>query len=169
MGVRVLADKKRKFTILTEKPVDEANPTAAELNAGIEACLKVAEEGFVHSAADSTTVEFKAVCGDREQVFTDSNFTLTMSVVREYLAAGGVDPTGDALFAALKERGTTFWSYGRLTDKPALDPWEAGDEFYLGSKNTTDHPQTPTGGGWIMFPIPCTVQAGWPFGTVAGA
>ena len=167
MGVRVLADKKRKLTILTTKPEDEANPTADELNAGIEACLKVAEEGFVHSAADSSTIDFKAVCGDREEVLTDSNFTLTMSIVREYLAEGGVDPSGDALFAALKTRGTTFWAYGRMTDKPALEPWEAGDEFYLGTRATTDNLQTPTNPGWIMFNLPTKVQAGWPFGTVA--
>lgn len=170
MGVRVLADKKRKLTILTTAPADEANPTVTELNAGIEACLKVAEEGFVHSATDSTKVDFKAVCGDREQVFTDSNFQLSLSVVREYLAEGGVDPTGDALFAALNQRGVTFWAYGRMTDKPALDPWEAGDECYLGTRATTDNYQTPTAPGWIMFNIPCTVQAGWqPITVAAGA
>ena len=167
MGVRVLADKKHKLTILTTKPADEANPTVAELNAGIEACLKVAAEGFQHTAADSTTVEFKALCGDREQVYTDSNFTQAMTVVREYLAEGGIDPTGDELFEALKTRGVTVWTYGRLTDKPATDPWEAGDEFYLGTRATPDHPQVPDNPGWVSFRIPFAVQAGWPFGTVA--
>lgn len=169
MGVRVLADKKRKLTILTTKPANESAPTATELNAGIEACLKVAEEGFVHSAAASTTVPFKAVCGDSEEVFTDSNYELAMTVVREYLAEGGIDTTGDALFAALKTRGVTAWAYGRMTDKPATEEWEAGDEIYLGCRFSPDHAQTPTAPGWVMFPIPCKVQAGWPFITVAAA
>ena len=54
-----------------------------------------------------------------------------------------------------------------MTDKPALDPWEAGDECYLGTRATTDNYQTPTAPGWIMFNIPCTVQAGWQPITVA--
>lgn len=169
MAVKVLADKKHKLTILTTKPENEAAPTVAELEAGIEACMKVASEGFQHSPADSATVEFKALCGDREQVFTDSNYNQAMTVVRYYLAEGGVDPAEDELFEAVKVRGKTLWAYGRLTDKPATDPWEAGDEIYLGTKFTPDHPQVPDNPGWVSFRIPCTVQQGWPFITVAGA
>lgn len=36
-GIRVLADEHIKFTILTAKPANPAAPTAAELNAGIDA------------------------------------------------------------------------------------------------------------------------------------
>ena len=46
MGVRVLADKKHKFTILTTKPAIEASPTLVDLAAGIEACSKVLFDGF---------------------------------------------------------------------------------------------------------------------------
>ncbi len=168
MGVRVLADKRHKLTILTTKPANEAAPTLAELNGGIEACLKIASEGFSHTPADSTTVEFKALCGTREQVFTDSNFTQSMTVVRDYLVAGGTDPADDVLFNALKVRGTTLWAYGRLTDKNATDAWAAGDEIYLGTRFTPDHPQVPDNPGWVSFRIPCTVQDGWPFIAVAG-
>lgn len=167
MGVRVLADKKHKFTILTTKPEDEAAPTVTELEAGIEACLKVAAEGFQHTATDSTTVEFKALCGDREQVLTDNNYVQTMTVVRYYLAEGGIDPSDDELFEAVKNRGTELWAYGRMTDKPATEAWEAGDEIYLGTRFTTDTPQVPDNPGWVSFRIPCTVQAGWPFITAA--
>ncbi len=163
MGVRVLADKRHKLTILTTKPANEAAPKLAELNAGIEACLKVASEGFSHTPADSATVEFKALCGTREQVFTDSNFTLAMTVVRYYLVAGGTDPADDVLFNALKVRGTTLWAYGRLTDKLATAVWATGDEIYLGTRFTPDHAQVPDNPGWISFRIPCTVQDGWPF------
>ncbi len=167
MGVKVLADRKHKLTILTTKPANEAAPTAAELNAGIEACLKVASEGFSHSPADSTTLEFKPLCGVREQVYTDTNFTQAMTVVRYYLTAGGIDPTDDALFTAVKTRGTTLWAYGRLTDKAATAAWAAGDEIYLGTRFTPDHPQVPDNPGWVSFRIPCAVQDGWPFIAVA--
>lgn len=166
MGVKVLADKKHKLTILTTKPANEQAPTAAELNAGIEACMKVATEGFAHSPADSTTMEFKPLCGVKETVYTDSNFTQAMTVVRMYLAGGGIDPADDDLFEALRVRGATLWAYGRLTDKNALDPWVAGDEIYLGTKFSPDYPQVPDNPGWVSFRVPCAVQDGWPFITV---
>lgn len=169
MGVKVLADKKHKLTILTTKPADEQAPTVAELNDGIEACMKVYAEGFEFTAADSATVNAKMLCGSNEEVYTDENFTLAMTVARFFLDAGGIDPSDDELFAALRERGTTLWAYARLTDKPALDEWEAGDEIYLGARFTTDHPQLPANAGWVAFRVPAKVQDGWPFIAAAAA
>ena len=169
MGRRVLADKHIKFTILTAEPANEEAPTAAELNAGIEACMKVLYDGFQFSAADSGTVSAKALCGSNEEVFTDSNFVLNFTLWRYYLDAGGADPTGDVLFAATKERGTTLWAYGRMTDKTALEPWAPGDEIYLGARFTTDNLQVPDGIGWVSYRVPAKVQDGWPFITVAAA
>ena len=169
MAVKVLADKKWKLAVLTTKPADEAAPTATELNAGIEACLKIDAAGFTHRPAASDTVESKMLCGAKEQVMTDSNFEQTMRVVRMFLEGGGVDPSEDALFTALKTRGATLWAYGRLTDKDALDPWEDGDECYLGTRFTPDWAAPSIEGGWIAADIPCTVQEGWPFITVGGA
>lgn len=169
MGSKVLADKKHKLTILTTKPADEAAPTATELNAGIEACMKVYSDGFEFTAADSATVNAKMLCGSNEEVYTDENFTFNMTVARFFLDAGGVDPADDELFEALKERGTTLWAYARLTDKVATDDWEADDEIYLGARFTTDHPQLPTNSGWVAFRVPAKVQEGWPFITVAAA
>lgn len=167
MGIKVLADKRHKLTILTTKPADEQAPTAAELNAGIEACTKIAVENFAHRPAASDTVESKMLCGSKETVMTDSNFEQTLRVVRQFLDEGGIDPSGDALFTALKTRGTTLWAYGRLTDKDALDPWEEGDEIYLGTRFTPDHGAVPTDAGWIAADFPCPVQDGWPFIAVA--
>ena len=52
-GIRVLADEHIKFTILTAKPANPAAPTAAELNAGIDASCLVLADNFQWSAADS--------------------------------------------------------------------------------------------------------------------
>lgn len=169
MGFKVLADKKHKLTILTEKPANEAAPTVAELEAGIEACMKVYSEGFEFTAADSTTVNAKMLCGSNEEVYTDENFTFAMTVARFYLTEGGVDPTDDELFEAIKTRGTTLWAYARLTDKEATDAWAASDEIYLGARFTPDHPQLPQNSGWVAFRMPAKVQQGWPFISVAAA
>lgn len=166
-GVTVLADKKHKFTILTTKPVNEAAPTVAELNAGIQACLKVKADGFKFSAADSDVVSSTALCGSKAEVYTDSNYVLDFTLWRYYLVAGGIDVTDDALFAAVKTRGTTLWAYARLTDKAASLAWVAAEEIYLGAKFTTDTPQVPDNPGWVEFRIPCKVQDGWPFIVVA--
>lgn len=167
MGQRVLADKKIKLTILTAKPANETSPTIAELNAGIEACMKVLYDGFQFSAVDSATQSGKMLCGSNEEAFTDENFALGFTVARQYLAAGGIDPTGDALFEAVKLRGTTLWAYARFTDKPAITAWAAGDEIYLGARFMTDNLQMPDTPAWVSFHVPTRVQAGWPFLTAA--
>ena len=80
MGKRVLADKKIKLTILTTKPANEADPTVAELNAGIEACKKVLSDGFRFSPTASGTASAKALCGSNEEAFTDSNAELAFTL-----------------------------------------------------------------------------------------
>ena len=166
MGQRVLADKKIKLTILTEKPVDEAHPTIVELNDGIEACRKVLYDGYRFSAADSGTQSGKMLGGANAEVYTDENFVLDFTLARQYLAAGGADPTADVLFEAVKERGVTLWAYGRFTDKPAVDPWVAGDECYLGARFIVDHLQMPDSPAWVSWHVPAKVQEGWTFITV---
>lgn len=168
MGVRVLADKKHKFTILTQKPADEAHPTLAELNAttAIEACMKVLAEGFRFTPVESGTQNAKALCGSNEEVFTDENFAANFTIWRYYLEAGGADPSDDKLFAAVKERGTTLWGYTRISDEEATEPWAQTDEIRLGARFTVDHLQDPESPGWISYVVPARVQAGWPFTTV---
>ena len=85
MGQRVLADKKIKLTILTAKLANETSPTIAELNAGIEACMKVLSRRLPISAVDSATQSGKMPCGSNEEAFTDENFALGFTVARQYL------------------------------------------------------------------------------------
>ena len=61
-GIRVLADEHIKFTILTAKPANPAAPTAAELNAGLDASCLVLADNFQWSAADSERVGERALC-----------------------------------------------------------------------------------------------------------
>lgn len=167
--MRVLADRKYKFTILPAKPAVEARPTVAELNGGIEACMKVLADGFRFTPTDSATQSGKALCGANAQVFTDSNFILAFTIWRYYLAAGGVDPAEDELFDAVKTRGALLWAYARISDKPATEPWAADDEIRIGARFTVDHLQDPDTMGWISYVVPTSVEDGWTFQTPAAA
>lgn len=165
---RVLADGKIKFTLLTTAPVDPKAPTAAELNAGIDLSCKVLTEGFEFTAGDSDKVAEKALCDEgNANALAASNFKAGFTIWRYYLDGGGVDPSADAGFVAVKEKGTTLWGYARKTDKVATEDWEAGDEIQLGAEFTNDTPQDPGAGGWLKYKIPCEVQRGWPFIEVA--
>lgn len=167
-GVRVLADGRTKFTILTTKPADPANPTAAELNAGIDLSCKVLADGFAWSAADSDKVNEPALCTtSNANSLGRDNFETAFTLWRYYLDAGGVDPSADAGFAAVKEKGSTVWGYAGKRDKLATDNWASGDEIQLGAEVVTDHPQDPGQGGFVKYRVPCEAQAGWPHIKVA--
>ena len=167
-GVRVLADGKTKFTILTTAPANPAAPTATELNAGIDLSCKVVASDFNWTATDSEKVNEPALCDDaNSNSLGTSNYSAAFSLWRYFLVGGGADPTDDAGFEAVKTKGTTLWGYARMTDKEATAAWASTDEIYLGAEFTTDTPQQPQGGGWQKFRVPCEVQRGWDFIEVA--
>ena len=167
MGKRVLADKKIKLTILTTKPANEAAPTVAELNAGIEACKKVLSDGFRFSPTASGTASAKALCGSNEEAFTDSNAELAFTHWRYYLEAGGIDPADDELFQAVMTRGTTLWAYMRKTDKPAPTAWVAAEEIRIGARFTVDYLRDPSTEAYISYEVPTAVEDFWTFRAVA--
>lgn len=167
MAVKTLADGKTKFTLLVTAPVNPEYPTATELNAGIDASFKVTAADFSWTPADSETVSEGALGEESAaEVLARSNFTVGFVVWRYYLTGGGVDPAADALFAAVKEKGTELYGYTRKNDKSADEPWAAADEIILGALIVTDHPQDPGAGGWVKFRVPAKAQRGWPWTTV---
>ena len=165
--MRVLADGKIKFTLLTTEPANPDAPTAAELNAGIDASCKVTADNFVWSARDSDKIGEAALCDESNaQAYTRSNYEASFQVWREYLAGGGIDPTADALFEAVKFKGTELWGYIRKSDKKATEPWATGDEIPLGMRISVDTPQM-VDGGYIKYLVKAEPQRGWPFIEVA--
>ncbi|QDG65846.1 hypothetical protein NIBR502772_06110 [Pseudarthrobacter sp. NIBRBAC000502772] len=168
MGVRVLADGKTKFTILTTKPANVLAPTAAELNAGIDLSLNVLSSDFSFAAADSDKVPEKPLgkSGNANAIGA-SNWLLAFTVWRNFLTGGGFDTAAEAGWAAVKVKGATLWAYARQTDKAATAAWAATDEIYLGAEFTTDNPQRTDGTGFIKYRVPTEVQDGYPFITVA--
>ena len=166
---RVLADGKTKFTILTEAPVDPEAPTAAELNAGIDLSCKVLSSDFAWTATDSDKISEPALCDDsNSNSLGKSNYSGGFTLWRYYLDAGGVDPSADAGFAAVKEKGATLYGYARRTDKDSKEDWEGDDEIYMGAEFTTDTPQVPSdSGGWLKWRVPAEVQRGFDWIKVA--
>lgn len=168
---RVLADGKTKFTILTAAPADPAAPTAAELNAGIDASCRVLASDFNWSAADSDKIAEKALCSTgNANAIGASNYTTGITLWRYFdEATGKPSAEEDSAFTALREKGSTVWAYARETAKDSTEPWEAGDEIYLGGEVTTDAPQRTDGSGFIKRRIPLEMQNGYDDIAVAAA
>lgn len=164
MGVRVLADGKTKFTILTTKPANPAAPTAAELNAGLQLADHVLTSDFTFGAVDSDKVAEKALgASGNANAIGASNFQIGFTIWRKFLTAGGFDAADEAAWTALKVKDTTVWAYARQMDKAASVAWAANDEIYLGAEFTTDTPQRTDGTGFVKYRIPGEVQTGYPF------
>ena len=159
---RSLADGHTKFTILTTKPADPKAPTVTELEAGIDASCRILQSDFTWSAADSDTVDEKALCvTGNAQSLGASNWEGAITPFRYFDPTGKADATEDAVFAAIKVKGTTLWCYARETSKLATDAWAADDEIYLGGEVTTDTPKKPESTGYIKRPTRLVFQEGW--------
>ena len=169
--VKSLADAGKRFYILTTKPANPAAPTAAELLAGIDASCKVSRENFSWTPTDSDTVDDPELCSTSKAVAPSfDNAELGFQVYRYWLEAGGVDTTADALFTAVKEKGTVLWGYYRHTDDPVGTAPAATDEIVLGAEFWTDHPQDPGNSGWLKYRVPCHANQLYPWISVgAGA
>ena len=66
--------------------------------------------------------------------------------------------TADALFQAMKVRGTRLWIAERNTSKMSADAWEAGDEVSV-FEVTTDSWQATDAAGYIKAKIPMQAAA----------
>jgi hypothetical protein len=169
---RSLADGKTKFTVLTTAPDIPGAPTITELNAGIQAAANILANDFTWGATDSDTVAERSL-EDKNNVnaLSASNYQAGITVFRYFDdTTGAPDPTEDALFVAVQEKGTELWCYARRTGVDATTAWVAGDEIFLGAMVITDEPAPPSDlGGYIKFRVPMQVQKAWPFTAAAAA
>ncbi len=161
-----LADGHTKLAVLTTAPANPAAPTVAELNAGINAACNILASDFTFGATDSDKVAEKALCDiNNTNAMGPSNFTAGFTVFRFFNASTGApDTVPDALFTAVKVKGTTLYLYARKTGKLESAAWAATDEIYLGASVITDTPQAPSDlGGYIKYRVPMEVQSAYPF------
>lgn len=169
---RVLADEHTKFTLLTAAPAAVTGiPTAAELNAGIDASCHVFADDFVFTAADSETVGERALCeATAAESFGISNYNLGFTYWRHFdETTGQPDATADEIHEAVKEKGTELWGFVRRTGQEYSEDWAAGDEIATGGRFMVDTPQYIPG-GLIKYRAPAKPQAMFDFKEVgAGA
>lgn len=149
--MKTSADGKKKWTMLLEKPAGRV-PVVDELNAGIDFSCMVLDSDVTWSPTASDRFNEKASCQKgNAQALGASNFETALTFLREWLTTGtGADVAGlDAAYQAVKVKDTTVWIYLRETDKDSTEPWEAGDEIFLGGELKTDLPTRPGNDGNI--------------------
>lgn len=159
-----LADGKLKFSILTQKPANPDAPTAAELNAGIDASCAILNSDFAWSAADSDKIAEKALCAEgNANAIGASNYSTGITLWRYFDdTTKNAHATEDAAYAAAEEKGTTLWCYARQTAKKSTDLWAEDDEIYLGGEVITDSPQQPSDmGGYTKRRVPLEMQTAY--------
>lgn len=140
--MKVSADGKKKWAILTEQPA-ALIPTAAELNAGIEASCVILDSDVNWSPTDSDTFKEKPSCvKGNVNAIGARNFDTALTFLLEWLAAGGADVTGEnKAYEAVRVDGSIVWIYLRETDKDSPEPWAAEDVIFLGGKVISHPPQ----------------------------
>lgn len=169
---RSLADGHEKIAVLIEEPNNPDAPTVTELNAGIDAACAIMASGWTFGPTDSESFAEPAVCDlDNPETYGRSNGTFSASLFRYFATAtpGQADAVPDALFAALKTKGSRVWVYARKTAKESTEAWAVDDEIRYGAEVLTDTPQDSEPGGFIKRIVPGKIQKSWPDIEVAAA
>lgn len=162
---RSLAAGRRKFTILTTPPANPLAPTAAELNAGIQASPRILASDFLFGATDSDTIAERALSEENNaNALGASNFQFAMSVWRFFDEEGASDTDeGDDVYQAVKTKGSEIHGYLRETSKRSGEVWAEDDEISLGARIQLDLAQMPSDdSGYIKRRVPGQVQEAWP-------
>lgn len=169
-----LADGRIKLSIMSVKPADPYHPTQEELEAGIDAAMRVLSSDFKLGATASDTVNEKPVGAEGNvSVLTTSNYEATLTAFRYFdgqgkAETGAAGEIGDAVFQALKVKGSRVWIAKRFTSKKSTAAWATGDEvevYEIVTDNATDAEAT----GYIKKRVPVSVEDAWLNGTVGPA
>ncbi|NUP03539.1 MAG: hypothetical protein HOW59_37015 [Nonomuraea sp.] len=167
-----LADGRIKLSIMSTKPVDPLNPTLAELNAGIDAAMRILSSDFKLGPVASDTVDEKPVGAEGNvKVLTTSNYEGNMTPFRYFDATGKAETgtggeIGDAVFQAMKVKGSRLWVAKRFTSKKSAAAWAADDEVEV-YEVVTDNAADAEATGYIKKNVPISVEDAWLNGTVA--
>ena len=151
--MKVAADGKKKFTLLTEAPAAADNiPTATELNAGhdISCAVLDSDANWTNTASDRFN-EKPACTKGNSMALGASNYDTALTFLREFLPdGGGADLTGaDVGYQAVQTKGTTVWIYMRESDKDSTEDWAEADVIDLGGEVVSDAPMRVNNDGNI--------------------
>jgi hypothetical protein len=164
---KTLADARTRLAILTTKPVDLKAIKLTELTASIDASCKILKSDYRLSPTASDTVPDTELCSEGNAVtFGASNYEGSVTPFWYLDEDGKSDTTDDAVYQALKEKGTELWFVER--EGPRYDEaWAVGDEYEV-YEVVTDNPQKPTDrAGYIKRVVPLGVQRAELSGVVA--
>lgn len=163
---RSLADGHVKLSIMSTKPANPLACTLTELNAGIDAAQRVLSSDFKLGPVASDTVDEKAIGQEGNvKVLTTSNYEANLTPFRYFDGTGKAETgtggeIGDAVFQALKVKGSRVWVAKRFTSKLSTAPWAATDEtevYELVTDNAADAEAT----GYIKKNVPVSVENAW--------
>lgn len=162
---RTLGDERMKVAFLATVPAGGLEDlTAAELNAALDVSCRLAKDGTYFRAAASENITEAAICEPAStQALGPSNYEAQANVFRYFseTTTGSPDPSGDALFAALRQKGSTGVFVTRLVNKKWDEPWAQGDEysaFQVESDNWIQ--QEDTSAGYVKATVPLIVKDG---------
>lgn len=166
-----LADGRIKLSIMSVKPVNPLAPTVAELTAGIDAAMRILSSDFKLGPTPSDTVGEKPIGAEgNRKVLTTSNYEGNITPFRYFDATGKAETgtggeIGDAVFQALKVKGSRVWIAKRFTSKKSTAAWAATDEVEV-YEVVTDNAAAAEATGYIKMNTPLSVEDAWLNGAV---
>lgn len=162
---RTLADQNRRAVVITEPAESLQGLSATLLNGAqvIDASCRVTQANTRISATASETINEAAVCEEANtQTLGASNYEGSIESFRFFDPdePGQADPEGDALFQAIKVKGTEVIWVERHSNKKWDEPFAAGDE-YTAYRIEVDNWQKSADQhtGYIKATHPVTVKA----------
>jgi len=133
------AEANIKLVMLTTKPADWRKPKIAELNAGIDISTKILKSDYKFGPTASDTINEAALsAAGNSKDFGASNFDASITPWRYHDGTGKVALTEDAVYQALKVKGTEVYMYERR-GAHHTQAFAAGD-IVTGAWLTTDNP-----------------------------
>ena len=168
---RTFAEQNRKITFLSVPPADLSAITVTELEAGLDATCRVAIDGTDFRPSASEKITDPAVCEPTgAEVPGASKYEATVAPFRFFDEEnpGKADTEGDALFSALRVKGTPGTFVIRHVNKKWDEPWAADDEYqaYVVVADNWQ-PQQDQAQGYIKTSVPLMVTNAELNGTVA--
>jgi hypothetical protein len=161
-GVKTLADGNVAFWILAAKPAAINALTISTDMLGANAknwSCNILASDFDLGPTGSETIDEKALCAKgNAQTFGLSQYGGGFTVFRYHDATTGLaDPTDDALWAAVKNKGTTLYIVTRENGNDGVDAAVAGEEYRY-FEVITDDPVRGDRTGYVKYRINCAVQ-----------
>lgn len=171
---RSLADGHVKLSIMSVVPVNPLAPTVTELTAGVDAACRILSSDFALGPTASDKISEKALCQEgNSSALGPSNFDGTITAFRYFNLTTNIAETsagaeiGDAVYQALKTKGSQLWIGKRFTSKLSTAAWAATDEVSV-FQVLTDNGIDGDLSGYIKKTVPLVVVNAWLNGTVAG-